>query len=102
MLVFFFQAEDGIRDGRVTGVQTCALPIWKVTPICRICWLIAEHAARKTIIIGGRPSMEGWTAATYSARVHATTPTAKSTASELILSCEVASRTIASKDATSI
>src|SRR5690348_17870006 len=27
-VVFFFQAEDGIRDGRVTGVQTCALPIW--------------------------------------------------------------------------
>src|SRR5690348_17810386 len=26
-LIFFFQAEDGIRDGRVTGVQTCALPI---------------------------------------------------------------------------
>src|SRR5690348_17405993 len=26
-LNFFFQAEDGIRDGRVTGVQTCALPI---------------------------------------------------------------------------
>src|SRR6266487_1971676 len=26
-VVFFFQAEDGIRDGRVTGVQTCALPI---------------------------------------------------------------------------
>src|SRR5438876_11646573 len=24
---FFFQAEDGIRDGRVTGIQTCALPI---------------------------------------------------------------------------
>src|SRR6266581_6444375 len=24
---FFFQAEDGIRDGRVTGVKTCALPI---------------------------------------------------------------------------
>ena len=23
----FFQAEDGMRDGRVTGVQTCALPI---------------------------------------------------------------------------
>src|SRR5690348_1529466 len=28
---FFFQAEDGIRDGRVTGVQTCALPIFRVT-----------------------------------------------------------------------
>src|SRR5437870_9094844 len=27
---FFFQAEDGIRDGHVTGVQTCALPISRV------------------------------------------------------------------------
>src|SRR3989475_12108518 len=27
---FFFQAEDGIRDLTVTGVQTCALPIYKV------------------------------------------------------------------------
>src|SRR5690625_3535535 len=27
MFYFFFQAEDGIRDGHVTGVQTCALPI---------------------------------------------------------------------------
>src|SRR5437588_6354696 len=26
---FFFQAEDGIRDHCVTGVQTCALPIWR-------------------------------------------------------------------------
>src|SRR5256886_8291666 len=26
--VFFFQAEDGIRDLTVTGVQTCALPIY--------------------------------------------------------------------------
>ena len=25
--IFFFQAEDGIRDHCVTGVQTCALPI---------------------------------------------------------------------------
>src|SRR5882762_7151521 len=25
--IFFFQAEDGIRDSSVTGVQTCALPI---------------------------------------------------------------------------
>src|SRR5689334_24705060 len=34
---FFFQAEDGIRDGTVTGVQTCALPIWISTP--RLCEL---------------------------------------------------------------
>src|SRR5689334_24614004 len=27
LFFFFFQAEDGIRDGTVTGVQTCALPI---------------------------------------------------------------------------
>src|SRR5699024_11269790 len=26
-IIFFFQAEDGIRDRNVTGVQTCALPI---------------------------------------------------------------------------
>src|SRR6266542_6538345 len=26
---FFFQAEDGIRDATVTGVQTCALPIFR-------------------------------------------------------------------------
>src|SRR5258708_14247886 len=29
---FFFQAEDGIRDDLVTGVQTCALPILRCTP----------------------------------------------------------------------
>src|SRR5688572_33355166 len=29
---FFFQAEDGIRDLTVTGVQTCALPIFDVAP----------------------------------------------------------------------
>src|SRR5688572_32641452 len=28
MLCFYFQAEDGIRDLTVTGVQTCALPIY--------------------------------------------------------------------------
>src|SRR5579863_6125150 len=32
-LVFFFQAEDGIRDGRVTGVQTSALPI---SALCKL------------------------------------------------------------------
>src|SRR5205807_5914359 len=34
---FFFQAEDGIRDYKVTGVQTCALPIW---------WESNEHDGR--------------------------------------------------------
>src|SRR5690625_347037 len=31
--IFFFQAEDGIRDGHVTGVQTCALPILGATTV---------------------------------------------------------------------
>src|SRR5256885_12886475 len=30
---FFFQAEDGIRDYKVTGVQTCALPIYGDTTL---------------------------------------------------------------------
>src|SRR5437867_7758906 len=31
LIFFFFQAEDGIRDRTVTGVQTCALPIsWRL------------------------------------------------------------------------
>src|SRR5256886_11885041 len=30
---FFFQAEDGIRDLTVTGVQTCALPIYRWIPL---------------------------------------------------------------------
>src|SRR5256886_704040 len=32
--VFLFQAEDGIRDVTVTGVQTCALPIFISPPTC--------------------------------------------------------------------
>src|SRR5690625_7998491 len=31
---FFFQAEDGIRAGHVTGVQTCALPILYLLQVC--------------------------------------------------------------------
>src|SRR5271170_7103465 len=36
-IAFFFQAEDGIRDPLVTGVQTCALPISSSNPRGR--WL---------------------------------------------------------------
>src|SRR5256885_9637344 len=36
---FFFQAEDGIRDYKVTGVQTCALPI---SDRCRLSALLEE------------------------------------------------------------
>src|SRR5699024_11250607 len=37
---FFFQAEDGIRDRNVTGVQTCALPILGVL-------MLSQHVARE-------------------------------------------------------
>src|SRR5258708_40034197 len=43
-LFFFFQAEDGIRDDVVTGVQTCALPISIVRPRGPFAW-IASGAA---------------------------------------------------------
>src|SRR5579871_7015942 len=35
IVVFFFRAEDGIRDLYVTGVQTCALPILRDAPRIR-------------------------------------------------------------------
>src|SRR2546422_3349890 len=35
-MFFFFQAEDGIRDVAVTGVQTCALPIYPVRIISTV------------------------------------------------------------------
>src|SRR5437762_9377943 len=37
--MFFFQAEDGIRDTSVTGVQTCALPICLI-----VLWLLGSLA----------------------------------------------------------
>src|SRR3712207_8335903 len=45
--VFFFQAEDGIRDIGVTGVQTCALPIFTVTRACaKSEWRAGSRATR--------------------------------------------------------
>src|SRR5436305_3106239 len=35
-ILFFFQAEDGIRDADVTGVQTCALPIFEISRSSRL------------------------------------------------------------------
>src|SRR5689334_23908039 len=43
---FFFQAEDGIRDGTVTGVQTCALPI---------CCRAGLHQLRATFVPATAP-----------------------------------------------
>src|SRR5690348_17888368 len=54
---FFFQAEDGIRDGRVTGVQTCALPISVDDGIERQ----ARHAVGRTRRLRYRPDLLGRT-----------------------------------------
>src|SRR5256886_9657986 len=48
---FFFQAEDGIRDLTVTGVQTCALPISGRSPLgraaSRASWVLLAHNGRR-------------------------------------------------------
>src|SRR3712207_8009676 len=52
--VFFFQAEDGIRDIGVTGVQTCALPISATGAMLVDCYReagVPEGAVR--LLIGG-------------------------------------------------
>src|ERR1041384_8664945 len=41
----FFQAEDGIRDKLVTGVQTCALPICHPRLITPACWSVATTSS---------------------------------------------------------
>src|SRR2546430_9162332 len=43
--VFFFQAEDGIRDLTVTGVQTCALPIFSVKNLVKT-YVVGEVEVR--------------------------------------------------------
>src|SRR3989475_2980625 len=55
MPVFFFQAEDGIRDLTVTGVQTCALPIW-FEAVAQAAQLILLGEA-SAVLAGGAESM---------------------------------------------
>src|SRR5260370_31341538 len=46
-LFFFFQAEDGIRDSSVTGVQTCALPIFVLDRLRRLADSADLHKHRR-------------------------------------------------------
>src|SRR5205823_12209324 len=50
-LLFFFQAEDGIRDKLVTGVQSCALPISRIvlSPSDLTAYLACEHLTTLSI-----------------------------------------------------
>src|SRR5690625_7183172 len=52
MFVFLFQAEDGIRDGHVTGVQTCALPISGPAPV-EVPELVARPGAGEGRVLAG-------------------------------------------------
>src|SRR5690606_18170695 len=59
-LVFFFQAEDGIRDFHVTGVQTCALPICILIPpsIVMVVYAAAtEQSVGKLFMAGVVPGL---------------------------------------------
>src|SRR5437762_7177454 len=57
VLCFFFQAEDGIRDTSVTGVQTCALPIFNEgSPVALIEALAAGRPVVSTAV-GGVPEV---------------------------------------------
>src|SRR2546429_1076176 len=50
-MCFFFQAEDGIRDVAVTGVQTCALPIvpreWESPRSSTVCWGVTSRKSSR-------------------------------------------------------
>src|SRR5436305_13744805 len=48
---FFFQAEDGIRDADVTGVQTCALPISSSVSMIPIAFARARPSRRPALAI---------------------------------------------------
>src|SRR5207244_7864201 len=51
-ICFFFQAEDGIRDDLVTGVQTCALPISAVDRTDRRARLVVVEADALRALLG--------------------------------------------------
>src|SRR5690606_40003757 len=76
---FFFQAEDGIRDFHVTGVQTCALPISLSLPVYALAiaqgviaaivtaafgfsrpWIIGQLVAPPLLFLGNRLNVPDW------------------------------------------
>src|SRR5436189_6335121 len=60
MLRFFFQAEDGIRDTSVTGVQTCALPIFGALGLLRQQLQRAERLQANARVLRDALAQEGF------------------------------------------
>src|SRR5260370_17921696 len=62
VVFFFFQAEDGIRDSSVTGVQTCALPISPliVQGTYIVAFAILVEAALSFLGVGLPPDIPTW------------------------------------------
>src|SRR5258708_11547844 len=50
---FFFQAEDGIRDDLVTGVQTCALPIFIEAMAAGVPQVVSDWSGYRDIVVHG-------------------------------------------------
>src|SRR2546422_8316263 len=59
-VVFFFQAEDGIRDVAVTGVQTCALPIYLSRPARALVRSPLPVCAAVVRRVSARAAPAGW------------------------------------------
>src|SRR5437764_13121672 len=53
LAIFFFQAEDGIRDTSVTGVQTCALPVYESAITGESAPVIREAGGDRSAVTGG-------------------------------------------------
>src|SRR5688500_19387309 len=66
-----FQAEDGIRDYKVTGVQTCALPIWS-----RSAHLLDQWATKSRLPMSWSTSFArfSWLGVLSSTKARATAP----------------------------
>ena len=74
VVFFFFQAEDGIRDDLVTGVQTCALPIFTWSSAAAMHspseWCAACRWYLPVAITIGEPSLRHQDNARLSRRIH--------------------------------
>src|SRR5438309_6138719 len=68
--ILFFRAEGGIRDGTVTGVQTCALPIYRARALFRVLDILPHMHERGMLEDVERPELGPITVPTTPLRLH--------------------------------